>query len=181
MAWGLTLTAVIHALLWLLFLGGIQQPRPPQPQPGKVLTVALLAPPAPAPAMPQAGPAPSEPVAPPPQAAAAPVREELHYYFPEELDRQLIVLRDHSGDAEIDLPFDVVMDLFVDVLGHVVAIRFDGEAPAPELQAQLRKAFMSMEFMPGIKQGQPVPARIRIGIAPLLTPAPPAPLSEITN
>ena len=104
------------------------------------------------------------------------MREELHYYFPEELDRQLIVLRDHSGEAEIDLPADVVMNLFVDVLGHVVAISFDGEAPAPDLQAQLRKAFMSMEFLPGMKQGQPVPARIRIGIAPLLTPAP---LSEI--
>ena len=176
MAWGLALTAAMHALLWLLFMRAIQQPHAPQPQPGNVLTVALLS--APAAARPDSGAEQPEPALAPPQAAAEPVREELHYYFPQELDRQLIVLRDHSGEVEIDLPFDVVMDLFVDVLGHVVAVSFDGMAPAPALQAQLRLAFMSMEFMPGMKQGQPVPARIRIGIAPLRTPALAAP-SEI--
>ena len=178
MAWGLALTAAMHALLWLLFMRAIQQPHAPQPQPGNVLTVALLSAPAAAAATPDTSAEQPEPALAPPQAAAEPVREELHYYFPQELDRQLIVLHDHSGEVEIDLPFDVVMDLFVDVLGHVVAVSFDGQAPAPALQAQLRNAFMSMEFMPGMKQGQPVPARIRIGIAPLRTPAPAAP-SEI--
>lgn len=170
--WGLALTAAIHGLLWLLFMHGIEQPRPPSPDPGGVLTVAMVSPPSPSPT--QAGEAPlaAEPEQSPEQAAAA-VREELHYYFPEELERQLIVLRDRSGEAEIDLPAEVVMHLFIDVQGRVVAITFDGEELAPALQEQLRKAFMTMEFLPGMKQGKLVPSRIKIGIAPLLeAPAP---------
>ena len=67
MAWGLALTATIHALLWLLFVRGMQPPRPPQPQPGNVLTVALLSHPSPAPATPASGPVQPEPAAPPPE------------------------------------------------------------------------------------------------------------------
>jgi hypothetical protein len=175
-AWGLALTLAVHALLWLVFLIGADKPRAPQPNPGGVMTVALVAPP-PANAA-DAGPlqadSPVAPAPPLPEVAAEAVREELHYYFPEELERQLIVLRDRSGEAEIDLPGDVVMNLFVDVQGRVVAITFDGEPPSAALQAQLRDAFMSMEFMPGVRQGQAVPARIKIGIAPLHTPGAPA-------
>lgn len=178
MAWGLVLSAAVHGLLWLLFVRGVAHPPRPQARPGAVLTVALLAPPAPAPAAAATAPeAAPETLPPVPEVAAEPVREEIHYYFPEELERQLIVLRDHSGEAEIDLPDNVIMNLFVDVSGHVAAITFDGDAPDPALQAKLRQAFMSMEFMPGMKQGRPVPARIKIGIAPLLVP--PAPRSEI--
>ena len=179
MAWGLVLSAAVHGLLWLLFMRAATHPPRPQARPGAVLTVALLAPPAPAAAAEAAPDSAPEAAPPAPQAAAEPVREEIHYYLPEELERQLIVLRDHSGEAEIDLPDNVVMNLFVDVNGHVVAITFDGDAPSAALQAQLRQAFMSMEFMPGMKQGRPVPARIKIGIAPLLAPPPPPPRSEI--
>lgn len=172
--WGLALTAAVHALLLLAFLRGMQQPRTPSPDPGGVLTVALLSPPAPAPASAAGDAEPEQPAEAAPETAADAVREEVHYYFPDELDRQLIVLRDRSGEAEIDLPSEVVMHLFVDVLGQVVAITFEGEQLAPALQEQLRRAFMTMEFVPGMKQGRPVPSRIKIGIARLLTPAPPA-------
>ncbi|MES2015152.1 MAG: hypothetical protein V4484_01550 [Pseudomonadota bacterium] len=175
--WGLGLTAAIHALLWIVFVRGIAPAHAPQSKPGSVMTVALMAPPAPAPAAPapaQPQPQPQQtPPAAPPDTASAAVREELHYYYPQELERQLVVLRDQSGDVEIDLHEELVINLFVDVLGHVVAITYDDAPPAPALQAQVRKAFMSMEFMPGLKQGQPVPSRMKIGIAPLITlPAP---------
>lgn len=172
MVWGLALSAAIHGLLGFAFLRALDLPRPPRPHPGGVMTVALMAPAAPAAAAAgaQAGPASGAEAA--PESGADPVREELHYYSSDELDRQLIVLRDRSGDAEIDLPAEVVMDLFVDVQGRVVAISFEGEQPAPALQEQLRAAFMTMEFMPGMKQGQPVPSRIKIGIAPVPPMAP---------
>lgn len=183
-AWGLALTVAVHALLWLGIAIGTDTPRAPDIDPGGVLNVALVAPPRPAPAAetsvelaPEA--LPDIPVL--PDAAAEAVREDVHYYFPEELERQLIVLRDRSGEAEIDLPGDVLMNLFVDVQGRVVAITFDGEAPSPALQEQLRQAFMSMEFMPGMRQGRPVPSRMKIGIASLPAPQAPAAASEVAK
>jgi hypothetical protein len=172
MIWGLALTAAIHALLCFAFVRGMQRSRTPQPDLGAVLTVALVTPPPrpPAPAAAGAAPPPEPAPAPAPQAPAEPVREEVHYYFPEELERPLIVLRDHTSEVEIDLPEDAAMNLFVDVQGHVVAVTFEGKAPAPEVQEQLRKAFMSMEFLPGMKQGKAVPSRIKIGITPLGAP-----------
>jgi hypothetical protein len=177
MIWGLALTIAVHGLLWFTFMRGMQRPRTPQPDPGGVMTVALVAPPAkPQPAEPgKAEEAPDAPEA-APETPAEPVREEVHYYFPEELERKLIVLRDHSSDVEIDLPSDVTMHLFVDVLGRVVAITFEGKPPPPAVQEQLRAAFMSMEFLPGMKQGQAVPSRMKIGITAVSVPAPqPAP------
>ncbi len=176
-AWGLALTLAIHVLLALTWALALQTPAPPAGAPGPVLTVSL----APARPLPQAAPVQSEAALPAPpeppaaaQSASEPVRAPVHYYFPEELERQLVVLRDRSGEAEIDLPGDVVMHLFVDAQGQVVSISFDGEAPAPALQEQLRAAFMTMTFRPGLRHGTPVPSRIKIGIAPLAT-APPAP------
>lgn len=175
-AWGLALTVAVHVLLALALMLALRAPRPPQSDAGAVLTVALA--PAPARALP-APPAPSE-LAPaalpelplPAELRSEAVREETHYYFPEELERQLIVLRDRSGEAEIDLPGDVVMHLFVDAQGRVVSITFEDVAPSPALQEQLRAAFMTMEFLPGLRGGRPVPSRIKIGIAPLPPAAP---------
>lgn len=183
-AWGLALTVVIHALLWLGIAIGTDTVRAPDTDPGGVLSMALVAPPKPASAAEASVEAPADALPDLPEVADAPaeaVREDVHYYFPEELERQLIVLRDRSGEAEIDLPADVVMNLFVDAQGRVVAITFDGEAPSPPLQEQLRAAFMSMEFMPGMRQGRPVPSRMRIGIAPLLTTEVPVPAPEPVN
>lgn len=169
--WGLGLTAAIHALLWLVLAQGSKQPQAARAPTGPVLTVVLTAaPPAPR----QAGPVrePAVPFATPEPIAlpAVPLREDLYYYFPQELDRQLIVLRDRSGEADIDLTSSVVMHLFVDLYGKVSAISFESEAPAA-LQAQLRAAFMTMEFLPGMKDGNAVPARIKIAISATL-PAP---------
>ena len=165
--WGLALSAAIHALLGLALLRALALPRPPQSRPGAVLSVALMAPAASAAGAPAAEAVPDSVAEAAPASAAEPVREELHYYGPDELDRQLIVLRDRSGDAEIDLHSEVVMNLYVDSEGRVVTITFEGEAPSATLQEQLRAAFMTMEFMPGMKQGRPVPARFKIGIAPV--------------
>lgn len=176
--WGLSVAVVVHGLLLLAIMYGLEQPRTPSPDPGGVLTVALVTPPKPAPA--QAGDAePVEASEETPDSAADAVREEVHYHYPHELDRQLIVLRDQSADAEIDLPTEVVMHLFVDVQGRVVAITFEGEAPAPALQDMLRRAFMTMEFVPGLKQGRAVPSRIKIGIAPLMMAPAPATPNEV--
>lgn len=170
--WGLAVSAAIHGLLWFAFVRASEPASAPQANPGRVMTVALVAPPKPATAAAQPDqPEPEAPAEEAPAVDAQAVREELHYYFPEELERQLIVLRDRSGEAEIDLPAEVVMNLFVDVQGRVVGLTFDGEPPSAALQEQLRKAFMSMEFMPGMKHGLPVPSRMKIVIAPLLVPA----------
>lgn len=183
-AWGLALTVVIHAMLWLGIAIGTDMARAPDLDPGGVLSMALVAPPRPAPATEASVEAPAEALPDLPEVADAPaeaVREDVHYYFPEELERQLIVLRDRSGEAEIDLPGDVLMNLFVNEQGRVVAITFEGVAPSLALQEQLRQAFMSMEFLPGMRQGRPVPSRMKIGIASLPAPQAPAPASEVAH
>eukprot|EP01041_Mallomonas_annulata_P019895 gene19895-39444_t len=109
-----------------------------------------------------ATPAPAEA----PAEADASARAELYYFFPHELERELIVLRDRSGDVDIALPVEVHMHVFVGMDGKVASISFEGEPPAPALAAQLEAAFGTMEFMPGMRQGKAVPARIKIVIAP---------------
>lgn len=170
--WGLGLTAAMHALLWLAVAQGSKQPQAARPSTGPALTVVLAAtPPAPR----QAGPVQelSAPLAAPEPIALpeVPLREDLYYYFPQELDRQLIVLRDRSGEADIELTAPVVMHLFVDLYGKVSAISFEGEAPPAALQEQLRAAFMTMEFLPGLKDGFAVPARLKIAISRSLPPS----------
>lgn len=170
--WGLALTAAVHAVLLLGLFKGSTQPQAARPQGAPALTVVLPAPP---PRAAQDGPerdlaallAVPEPLALP----EVPLREDLYYYFPHELERQLIVLRDRSSEAEIELRAPVVMHLFVDTEGKVVSLSFEGAAPSAALQEQLRAAFMTIEFMPGMKDGKAVPARIKIAISATTGPA----------
>lgn len=163
--WGLALTAAIHVLLWLGLVHGARLPQAARAHGAPSLTMVLPAPP---PTPVTAGPVRelAAVLARPPEAALpeVPLREDLYYYFPQELDQQLIVLRDRSSEADIELATPVVMHLFVDTAGRVAAISFEGEAPRAALQAQLRAAFMTMEFLPGMKDGKAVPSRIKIAI-----------------
>lgn len=177
--WGMAASTALHALL-LVLLNRSAAPLLDQ-RPGAVMSARLVPQPAakaPA-ATGQAEPDPATPEAPADSAAhdapaeeasmaaaaSAPVRTDIYYYFPEELDRQLIVLRDRSGDYEIALEREVVLHLFVDLRGKVAAIAFEGEPPAPAIEEQIRTAFMTMEFMPGVRKGAAVPSRLKIGIA----------------
>ncbi len=168
LACGLALSAAAH--LGLLLALGLDAKRPLERAPGpaamQVTLVATRAVP-PRAAMgtdeaEAATPAPAEA----PAEADAPARAELYYFFPHELERELIVLRDRSGDVDIALPVEVHMHVFVGMDGKVASISFEGEPPAPALAAQLEAAFGTMEFMPGMRQGKAVPARIKIVIAP---------------
>lgn len=98
--------------------------------------------------------------APSPAATAHP--GAVYFHLPEEVDRPLIVLRDRSGDADITLEGPVVMHLFVDAEGRVARVEFEGEPPSAALQAQLRLAFAPTEFLPALKGGRAVAARIKI-------------------
>ncbi len=136
-----------------------------------VYMAALLAPPSPSiaagrgqargPHSASASTAPAEPAT-----ASRPARPSLHFYPPEELDREPIVLRDRSGDAGIVLASTLVLQLFIDAEGRVVAVRFEGKAPPLALAQQLRAAFGSIEFLPGVRGGRPVPTRLRIELLP---------------
>lgn len=168
--WGLAASAAIHALLWGVLMLALRHPVPPQ-QRGAVLQVRLLAPPpppapAPAPVAAAAQAAAIEPAAPAIAVAVAPVREDIRYYDPEELERQLILLRDRAADDGVAVPRAVVMQLLVDLTGRVVLIRFEGAALPPELELRLRAAFMTLEFLPALRHGRAVPARIRIELLP---------------
>jgi hypothetical protein len=167
--WGLALSAAVHAALWLAWLLAARTPLAPDAAPASVMTVALLAPvaaTAPAADAVQNAPLPLPAL---PEVAAEPVRAQIRYFFPEELDTQPVLLRDRSGDADIVLAGAVTMHLFIDRRGMVAAILFDG-APPPALQARLRAAFMGLEFIPGIKGGNAVPARIRIEVSSVQQP-----------
>ncbi len=128
-----------------------------------IYTVALLAPPAPADAPASAAASAHIAAA---SAATRPARPALHFYSPEELEREPIVLRDRSGDAGITLASRLVLQLFIDAEGRVVAVRFEGTPPPLALARQLRAAFGSIEFLPGLLHGRPVPARLRIELLP---------------
>ena len=168
----LGLTAAVHALLWMALVQGARQSVAPAAAralaPQSVMTVALVAQTAPPPA-----PAfPAQAISPPvPEPVVEPVaepeaeRDALYYYFPQELDRELMVLIDRSDEADITLAHEVIMHLLVAPSGKVAELVFEGAVPQA-IQAQLRAAFMTMEFLPGLKGGQPVPARIKIVIAP---------------
>lgn len=169
LACGLALSAAVH--LGLLLALGLSPGRALEAAPGRVMQLIVVAPRARtpvatmAPALPAIAPAPPAPATPPPE-PEAPARADLYYFFPQELDRELIVLRDRSGDVDIALPTEVSMHVFVGIDGKVAAISFDGEPPAPALADALKTAFGSMEFMPGMRQGNAVPSRIKIVIAP---------------
>lgn len=161
--WGLAASAAVHALLWGVLMLALRHAAPPQ-KPGTVLQVRLLPAPAPAPVAAAAAAPASVPIV--STVPVAPVREAIRYYDPEELERQLILLRDRSADDGVAVQRAVVMQLFVDPGGHVVLIRFEG-APLPAAeQERLRAAFMTLEFLPALHHGQAVPAKIRIELLP---------------
>jgi outer membrane biosynthesis protein TonB len=157
---GLALSAALHILAAWALLGAdshaLRRDAPDQ-------RAVLLLVPAPLPAS-VSPPASAPAAAAPAQAEAQASRAAVRYYYPEELERELIVLRDRTGDAAISLPGTVILQLFVDAQGKVVLVRIEGAALAPALARQLRAAFGAIEFLPGMKDGQPVPARLRIAL-----------------
>ena len=164
----LALTAAVHAVLLLALAQGARKQATPQAASARALTVTMVKPPpapapAPGPVLDHSAPAPAPPLTATPAVPLA--RDAVHYYFPEELDRELVLLIDRSGEDEIDLEQEVVMHLFVDPAGRVADILFEGAAPL-EVQERLRAAFMTMEFLPGLQGGRAVPARIKIAVAP---------------
>jgi hypothetical protein len=158
-AWRLAASVAIHALLCGAVLLAARREAPPE-MAGTPLQVRLLG--AAGGAQPGAPGLPARPAA----RASAPVRAAIRYYAPDELERPLLLLRDRSGDDGVGVTRVVVMQLFVDVAGRVEALSFEGPPlPAAE-QRRLRAAFMTLEFLPALRGGQAVPARIRIELLP---------------
>lgn len=162
--WGILATVLLHGLLWAAMkLAAWQEKRPTDQAPHqRVLAVRLLAPAAPVPADVPAMPVPPVPAM--PEVAAQ--RDAIHYYFPEEVDRELMLQRDRSDDRPIALPGPVVLHVFVDAGGRVNAVTVEDASLDPALQEQLRDAFMTLEFAPAQRRGRAVAARIRIEVSP---------------
>ncbi|UUZ51075.1 hypothetical protein LP420_16850 [Massilia sp. B-10] len=104
---------------------GRQQPKhrissAPGPAMQVQLVAAPVAPPVPD-SMPDLAPAAPELTEPPPlpelPPSAAPERDEVVYYVQDELDHKVVVLKDETGEAELDAPPGVVMHLFIDAYG----------------------------------------------------------------
>ncbi|HEU4777441.1 MAG TPA: hypothetical protein VFS95_11490 [Telluria sp.] len=171
--WGLALTAAVHGALWLLVSHSGMR-RQPLAAAGPVLQVSMV----PAASAPEPvtsvllPPAQDAPELPPievpapelPPEALPPKRDEIVYLGQDELDTKVVVLKDETGDADFDAPEGVVMHLFIDARGHVAVIRFAGTAIDAELEEKLRRAFMGLEFTPGIKDGKAVASRIVIAL-----------------
>lgn len=164
-AWGLAASAAVHGVLWA-WLSSSPPPRAAvDGQPGRVIVVRLPAAAAPLPA-----PDPAAPGAPalPPLLAPEVIlpseaeRAAVRYYAQDELDRGVRVVHDGTAGTDLDAPPGVILHLFVDAAGKVSQVEFDGPPLTRALEQRLRAAFMTMEFMPGIKNGDPVPSRIRI-------------------
>lgn len=162
---GLAAVALLHTIAAVALLAADTRQMVPQSADGNGILLLL---PAPAAAAAASGRAAAGPGAP---SAMPATRPELRYYLPEELEREPIVLRDSSGDADIKLPASVVLQLFVDAGGKVVRVTVEGAPLAPALERQLRAVFGSIEFLPGVKGGKPVPARLRIELSPGPGPA----------
>jgi hypothetical protein len=170
--WGLALTAVIHAALWLVvsLTGTTRHSISSAPAamavrmvPAAAAPVAL--PPAPGPeAALQALPPLTEPPPPPPLPAVAPDRDTVAYYEQDELEHKVVVLKDETGELELDAPRGVVMHLFIDTVGNVTTIRFEGSDLTATQREKLRDAFLRLKFTPGIKDGHAVPSRIKIAL-----------------
>ncbi len=159
--WGLAASAAVHALLLgAVLLATRRTPEAPA-APGALLQVSLVAA-RPAPAAVAAASAVQATAA--AAAAAFPKREAIRYFSPDEVERQLIVLRDPAADQAIALPHPVVLELFVDRHGRVAAIVIARQL-APRLEAQVRAAFMQLEFLPALRGGKEVPAYLRIELA----------------
>jgi hypothetical protein len=148
---------LLHGLAAVALLAASAADPAPAAAPAPALAVRLVAVPAGS-ARGAANPAPG------PAASASDARPYFH--FPHEVDRELIPLRDRSGDAGIELDRRVVMNLFVDANGRVADVSFEHRAPSMLMQARLRAAFASMEFLPAQKGGRGVAARIRIELLP---------------
>lgn len=161
--WALVASGTIHALLWGALMLALQRHAPPQ-EAGALLQVRVVAAPTPRAKVEPATAAAVTATAGVATPAATPVREDIRYYEPEELERQLILLRDRSADDGLAVLHAVVMQLFVDQGGRVVLIRFEGTPPPQAEQQRLRAAFMTLEFLPALRHGQAVPARIRIAL-----------------
>lgn len=171
----LLLCAGLHVgAAWLLLH---RAPAPPAASEPAVFMAALVAIPSPAapsasarrgaPASAAASAASASSAAPAAAAVAAQaVRPALHFYLPAELDREPIVLRDRTADAGITLAVPLVLQLFIDAEGRVVAVRFEGRPPPLGLARQLRAAFGAIEFVPGVLRGRAVPVRLRIELMP---------------
>ena len=181
--WGVAASAAVHALLLGALLLASRRDAPAPEEPGALLQLALLPlPEAPglrreadqvAPVLHPAssdGSHPETGAAGSPEAiAGAPLREAIRYFRPEEVDRQLIVLRDPAADQVIEIPHRVWLELFVDRQGRVAALAVhhrDGGRLAPRLAAQLRAAFLQLEFLPALRGGNAVPAYLLIELAP---------------
>ncbi len=96
------------------------------------------------------------------------MREAIRYFRPEELERQLMLLRDPAADQAIEVPHKLWLELFVDRRGRVAALTIhpgQGAKLAPRLEAQVRAAFMQLEFLPALRAGKTVPAYLRIELA----------------
>ncbi len=169
--WGLLATLAIHGLLWggWQLAGRHERPVGAALASGPVLQVRLLAAPRTTAAV---STAPADGAA---SAIPASERDAIHYYYPDEVDRELIPRLDPTGDLAIDLPHPVVLHLFVDAQGRVNAVTIEESALAPALQEQLRAAFMAMTFLPAMRGGQDVAARMRIEVAASVPPPAPAP------
>lgn len=169
--WGLALTAAVHGALWLLVSHSGMR-RQPLAAAGPVLQVSMV----PAANVPEPVaalvPPLADAVAPPlvevpdlaPETPEPPKRDEIVYLAQEELDNKVVVLKDETGDADFEAPRGVVMHLFIDARGHVAVIRFAGTPIDAALEEKLRRAFMQLEFTPGIKDGHAVPSRIKIAL-----------------
>lgn len=178
--WGVLATLAVHGLLlgvWQVSAWQKRRASPPEVR-APALQVRMLPlqrplPPAPAQPLPPrphraataAGAPPPPATAPQTSAATEPARESLYYYFPEEVERELMLRRDPAADQPIDLPHPVILDLFVDARGRMNAVTVDDPDLDPALQEQLRAAFMQLEFLPALRGGAPVAARMRIEVA----------------
>lgn len=168
--WGLGLTAVVHAALWLLVsvADNTQHSISSAPAVMAVRMVPAAAPPPALPPEPEATvaalPPLTEPPPPPPLPAVAPERDTVTYYPQDELEHKVVVLKDETGEAELDAPRGVIMHLFIDAGGSVTTIRFEGSELSMEQRERLRAAFLRLKFTPGIKDGRAVPSRIKIAL-----------------
>lgn len=85
-----------------------------------------------------------------------------HYFLPQELDREVIILRDPSADLNITINELIIMHLFINKLGTVDDITFEENHLDQATKQLIRKTFLRLEFQPGIKYQKAVRSKIKI-------------------